>query len=187
VYLEAESVPIFSKLVRHMSPDVLDDYVGQLEKEVEKYLVKSPNYGKAAKRMYNVFRLTGRYNEAAFIRELFDEPEALLYQGNALARTIQEAVSPGSQIPMDDVLAQMDDLIIGVVRVLEGEQEEAVLRHLLRLRDALTRQEKSGQLSPAVEAAQAELGNLVNNLFYRRLSGVPEIKTYIEGFENKAH
>ena len=81
----------------------------------------------------------------------------------------------------------VDDLIIGVVRVLEGEKEEAVVRHLLRLRDALTRQEKSGQLNPAVEAAQAELGNLVNNLFYRRLTGVPEIKSYIEGFENKAH
>ena len=56
------------------SADALDDYVHQLEKEVNKYLTKDINYGKAAKRMYNVFRLVGRYGEAAFIRELFDEP-----------------------------------------------------------------------------------------------------------------
>ncbi len=186
VYLEAESVPIFSKLVRHMSANALDDYVSQLEHEVEKYVGSSPNYGKAAKRMYNIFRLTGRYEEAAFIRELFDEPEALLYQGRALARTIEEAVTPGSQIPMESVLSQMDDLIIAVVSVLEGEKEEAVVRQMLRLRDALTRQEASGELSPAVEAAQAELNNLVNNLFYRRLTGVPTIKDYMDQFTSPA-
>ena len=38
------------------------------------------NYGKVAKRLYNIFRLTGRWQEAAFVRELFDEPAALLYQ-----------------------------------------------------------------------------------------------------------
>ncbi len=74
VYLEAESVPIFSKLAQHVSANALDEYVSQLEHEVNKYLTKDINYGKAAKRMYNVFRLTGRYEEAAFIRELFDEP-----------------------------------------------------------------------------------------------------------------
>jgi hypothetical protein len=74
VYLEAESVPLFSKLAKHVSADALDDYVQQLEKEVRKYLGKGANYGKAAKRMYNIFRLTGRYEEAAFLRELFDEP-----------------------------------------------------------------------------------------------------------------
>jgi Cdc6-like AAA superfamily ATPase len=72
VYLEAESIPIFSKLVRHVSENALDDYVAQLEEEVRKYVTKDINYGKAAKRMYNIFRLTGRYQDAAFLRELFD-------------------------------------------------------------------------------------------------------------------
>ncbi|MFC2046282.1 hypothetical protein ACFLTC_02025, partial [Chloroflexota bacterium] len=59
VYLDAESIPVFSKLVKHVSGDALDDYVTQLEKEVRKYVVDHPNYGKAAKRLYNIFRLTG--------------------------------------------------------------------------------------------------------------------------------
>ncbi len=64
VYLQAESVPIFSKLAQHVSADALEDYVKALEGEVRKYVTKHINYGKAAKRMYNIFRLTGRYEEA---------------------------------------------------------------------------------------------------------------------------
>ena len=97
VYLEAESVPIFTKLARHVSADALDNYVHQLEKEVQKYLTKDVNYGKAAKRMYNIFRLTGRYPEAAFIRELFDEPTTMLYQVWSLIRTVDDAVKPGAR------------------------------------------------------------------------------------------
>jgi hypothetical protein len=100
VYLEVESVPIFSKLMKHVSPDALDDYVTQLEKEVNKYLTKDLNYGKAAKRMYNVFRLTGRYEEAAYLRELFDEPTTMLYQVWSLIRTIDDGFSPGSNTPI---------------------------------------------------------------------------------------
>ncbi|MCU0489786.1 MAG: hypothetical protein MUE67_12650, partial [Anaerolineales bacterium] len=47
VYLESESVPIFTKLAKHVDSDALDDYVHQLEKEVRKYVTKDPNYGKA--------------------------------------------------------------------------------------------------------------------------------------------
>ena len=68
MYLEAESIPVFAKLVRHVSEDALEEYVQQLEQEVEKYVSKDVNYGKAAKRMYNIFRYTGRYQEAAYLR-----------------------------------------------------------------------------------------------------------------------
>ena len=80
VYLEAESIPLFSRLVKELSADSVDDYVDTLEHEVWKYTVKEPNYGKAARRMYNVFRMNGQYREAAYIRELFDEPVTALYQ-----------------------------------------------------------------------------------------------------------
>jgi len=91
-------VPIFSKLAQHVSANALDDYVAALEHEVKKYLTKDVNYGKAAKRMYNIFRLTGRYEEAGFLRELFDEPATMLYQVWSLIRTIDDAASPASSI-----------------------------------------------------------------------------------------
>ena len=42
VYLEAESVPLFTKLVKELSADTVDDYVEALEHEVWKYTVKDP-------------------------------------------------------------------------------------------------------------------------------------------------
>jgi len=181
VYLDSQDVPIFSKLAKHVSADALDDYVEQLEKEVRKYISHTPaNYGKAAKRMYNVFRLTGRYPEAAFLRELFDEPAALLYQVWSLIRTIDDATEPDNLASIEQAREQANQLVISVVRVLEGEQEEEIVRRLLRLQDALRDQESNQALTEEAEAARAEVINIVNNFFYERMSAVPQIKEYME-------
>jgi hypothetical protein len=181
VYLEAESIPVFTKLARHVTGDALDDYVRTLEHEVKKYLTKDPNYGKAAKRMYNIFRLTGQYQEAAFLRELFDEPTTVLYQVWSLIRTIDDCFHPDSSISMEMLLSQTDELILTVVRVLEDERESEIVRLLLRLRDILSKETPgSGQLSPQAEAARAEVINLVNNFYYDKLTGIPAIKAYMD-------
>lgn len=185
VYLEAESIPIFSKLSKHVSADALDNYVSQLEKEINKYLNKDINYGKAAKRMYNIFRLTGRYEEAAFLRELFDEPTTMLYQVWSLIRTIDDASNPASPVTVDHMLAQTDQLIMAVIETLEGEQETEIVRRLLRLRDSLSRQRTNMELSAEAEAARAEVINVVNNFFYEKLTAVPAIRIYIEERQRK--
>jgi hypothetical protein len=182
VYLEAASVPIFSKLAQHVSANALDHYVEQLEHEVQKYLTKDVNYGKVAKRMYNIFRLTGRYEEAAFLRELFDEPATILYQVWSLIRTIDDAYSSGSSIPQEQLTAAADRLIMDVIKALEGEQESQIVSHLLKLRDALSRPEAGELLTAEAEAARAEVINIVNNFFYDRLVGMPTIKVYMDGF-----
>ncbi len=182
VYLDAASVPIFAKLAQHVSADALDNYVEQLEHEVKKYVSADPaNYGKAAKRMYNVFRLTGRYEEAAFLRELFDEPAAMLYQVWSLIRTVEEASNPDSPISIEDALAQTDQLILGAVQALEGAEEGEIVRRLLRFRDELTQQRSNESLDAEATAAQAEVINIVNNFFYEKLTAMPEIQKYIEG------
>ncbi|UCF29049.1 MAG: hypothetical protein JSW42_05070, partial [Chloroflexota bacterium] len=185
VYLEAESVPIFSKLMKHASPDVLDEYVAQLENEVNKYLTKDINYGKAAKRMYNVFRLTGRYEEAAFLRELFDEPTTMLYQVWSLIRTIDDSFAPGSEIPLETVIAHTDQLIYSVIDALEGDQETEIVRRLLTLRDSLTRQDSTERLSAESEAAREHVINIVNNFFYEKLNSIPTIKAYMDDIQSE--
>jgi hypothetical protein len=182
VYLDAASVPIFSKLSQHVSANALDDYVAQLQKEVHKYLTKDINYGKVAKRMYNIFRLTGRYEEAAFLRELFDEPATLLYQVWSLIRTIDDAYLPGTSITYEEMVASADRLIMDVIRVLEGVQEEEIVSHLLRLRDALSRPEARDTLTAEADAARAMVINVVNNFFYDRLTAMPAIKEYMSEY-----
>lgn len=180
VYLEAESIPLFSKLAKHVSADALENYVHQLEKEVRKYLTKHLNYGKAAKRMYNIFRLTGRYEEAAYVRELFDEPTTALYQVYSLIRTIDDVIGDPGSISREALVEQADQLVLTVVEALEGEAEAEITRTLLRLRNGLDRQERDEAWVSQVEAARAEIINLVNNFFHERLQAVPEIKNYIE-------
>ncbi|MDZ7844712.1 MAG: hypothetical protein U5K99_07925 [Anaerolineales bacterium] len=180
VYLDAESIPIFSKLVKHVSGDALEHYVQQLEKEVKKYTRKNPNYGKAAKRLYNIFRLTGRYADAAYLRELFDEPTTLLYQIGALIRTIEESFQQESDIDRDAILNQADELILGVSEVMEGEKEVELIRKLLNLRNLLSDDLNRGKLSTQADAAQEEVINIVNNFFHEKLTGVPTINEYLE-------
>jgi hypothetical protein len=185
VYLEAESIPIFSKLAQHVSANAIDDYVSQLEHEVNKYLNKDINYGKAAKRMYNIFRLTGRYGEAAFIRELFDEPASMLYQVWSLIRTIDDCSNPSSPITADQMMAQTDQLILAVIDALEGDEEAEIVKLLLRLRDAISHLKTNQKLSREAESARAEVINVVNNFFYEKLTGIPEIKVYIDSFQDQ--
>jgi len=183
VYLEAESIPIFSKLAAHVDANALDDYVVQLEREVAKYLTKSLNYGKVAKRMYNIFRLTGRYEEAAFLRELFDEPATVLYQVWSLVLTLDDAMKFGADIPKEQLIAQTDQLIMSVVDVLEGGQEAEIVRLLLRLRDRLSEPGSTPQSDAMLEALRAEIINIVNNFFYDKLTAMPTIKAYIDEVE----
>jgi hypothetical protein len=185
VYLDAESIPVFSKLVKHVSGDALDHYVTQLEGEVKKYVTDHPNYGKAAKRLYNIFRLTGYYAEAAYLRELFDEPTTMLYQTGALIRTIDESFQPGSEIDPETIITQADKLILDVVGTLEGEKETEITRLLLRLRSLLSVDAKRGHLSLQASAARAEVVNIVNNFFYEKLTGVPTIRAYITELQEK--
>ena len=122
VYLEADSLPLFAKLARHVLPDAVDDYAEQLERQIYEYTVEKPNYGKAAKRMYNLFRLTGRYEEAAYLRELFDEKATALYQVAALIRSLDEASGAGSEISPDTLRSQTDALIVERHRGARGRR-----------------------------------------------------------------
>jgi hypothetical protein len=180
VYLDAGSIPIFAKLAQHVSADALDDYVSALEHEAKKYLTTNVNYGKAAKRMYNIFRLTGRYPEAMFIRELFDEPASLLYQVWSLIRTLDDTARGESDISTEQLVAQVDRLILDVIGVLEGAEESEIVRRLLGLRNAIAKRQTGDVLTIDAEAARQRVINIVNNFFHDRLIAIPPIQQYMD-------
>jgi len=179
VYLEAESLPLFSRLVKELSADSVAAYVDQLEHEIRKYTTEQPNWGKAARRMYNLFRLTGRYAEAAYLRELFDEPATILYQVAALVRTIDEAAQPGAAFATESMVAGADELIMSAVAALEGRAEAEMVRHLLRIRDTLARPDAPDRTQDVHEVSTAAL-DAVNGYFRARLEAVPGIREYLE-------
>jgi hypothetical protein len=186
VYLETESIPLFSKLVKELGADSVADYVETLEHEVWKYTVKDANYGKAARRMYNVFRLTGRYPEAAYLRELFDEPVTVLYQVAALLRTLDEASGDPAAFDTEAMVAQLDTLIMSSISALEGRAEAEMVRRLLHLRDAFGHRADSAGWSAELEGARTDAMREVDAYFKRALEGVPTIKTYLDELAAKA-
>jgi hypothetical protein len=184
VYLEAESVPLFAKLARHISPKALGEYVDQLSGEVRKYTREHVNYGKAAKRLYNIFRLTGRHEPAAVIRELFDEPAALLYQVWSILDTIDDAARPDSSLDRETVVQQVDELMRNVVAVLDGPQEAEMLTALLRLRDDVTGWAGLGDERGAfIGESRERVEEMVNDYFREKLLAIPGVTEFLEGLE----
>jgi hypothetical protein len=187
VYLEAESLPLFTKLSGKVSPQALEEYVRQITGEVYKYTHKHVNYGKAAKRMYNVFRLTGRHQAAALIRELFDEPAALLYQVWSLLDTIDDASQSESAIDRETLIQQTDSLIRDVVATTEGPEETEVVMALIRLRDDISgRVDLGDDWAPLIAESRSTVERLVNEFFKEKLLGIPGVRQFLDSLEAMA-
>jgi hypothetical protein len=186
VYLEADSLPVFQRIVHELAADSVDEYVDQLEHEVVKYTTKDLNYGKVARRLYNIFRLTGRYAEAAYLRELFDEPTTVLYQIAALVRTLDEADRPGAQFDPEMLVHQADTLIMAAVAALDGPEEAEMVRSLTAVRTNLL--EGLGSAGRSAEVVLVKDGALraVNEYFERRLRAVPSIQAYLDALITNA-
>ncbi len=185
VYLEADSVPLFSKLTHHISPQALDEYVQQLTGEVYKYTHEHINYGKAAKRMYNIFRLTGRHQAAALIRELFDEPAALLYQVWSLLDTMDDAAQPDSTIDRETLVQQTDALIKNVIEVCEGPLETEIVMALIRLRDDITGRVdlNADDWDALIAQSRAKTEELDNEFYKKKLLGIPDVREFLDSLE----
>ncbi len=180
VYLEADSLPVFTKIVRELSADSVDDYVEQLQHEVWKYTVKDPNFGKVARRLYNIFRLTGRYAEAAYLRELFDEPTTILYQVASLVRTIDDAGKPGSEFDQEMVLHQADELIMAAVAALDGPEEAEMVAALTAVRASIAEGGTAASRAANVNLVKDDALRATNGYFERRLRAVPGISAYLD-------
>lgn len=184
IYLEPAALPIFSKVTQQVEPNAMNAYVDAMRSQVIHYAHEEPNYGKVSKRLYNLFRLTDQLESAAYVRELFDEPGAKLYQVPGLLEAANAALGPNSRIHRDTVVCQIDLVIRAVVEAAEGPREADLVMALIRLRDhvigrALTNDEWSQMLEEVTQLCR----EMVNEYFRERLLGVPQIKSYVEGLK----
>ena len=77
--------------------------------------------------------MSGQYAEAAFIRELFDEPMTALYQVAALIQTLNDAAGSGDDFDSETMTEQVDTLIMSAIQALDGPEEAEMVGHLLKL------------------------------------------------------
>jgi hypothetical protein len=94
-------------------------------------------------------------------------------------RALDEAIQPGSGISVEPVVHQLDETIVSVVDLIDGEEETEIVRNLLLLREAIASGNGEDR-SVQVEGSRQRLLNLVNSFFYEKLNAMPEIKSYME-------
>jgi hypothetical protein len=186
VYLDTGTMPIFSKLVKELSADTVDDYVEALEHEIWKYTVQHPSYGKVARRLYNVFRMSGRYAEAAYIRELFDEPITALYQVAAIIQTVNDAADSGDAFDAETMTEQVDSLIMSAIQALDGPEEAEMVGHLLKLRNSIQKRGAEAERVDDMAGVQDAALIAVNRYFERALRSLPEIDAYLNEIVDRA-
>jgi hypothetical protein len=130
--------------------------------------------------------MNGKYREASFIRELFDEPVTALYQVSALIRTLDDAASSGDTFDVETMVAQVDSLIMSAIQALDGPEEAQMVAHLLSLRNSLEARESHAERSDEMMGIQDAALKSVNDYFERALRSVPEIEAYLEDIAQRA-
>lgn len=186
IYLEPGELPIFTKLARAMTPDALVAYTNAMRAQVLHYTHEEPNYGKASKRLYNLFRLTDQLEAAAYVRELFDEPSAQLYQVPGLLEAAEIALrDPRAEIDRGTVLKQIELVARQVKDATEGKDEARILAELERLRSDVLSEPPGADWDEILQEVRKRCAEIVNEFFRTRLFGLAAIREFVEGLRGK--
>ena len=174
VYLDPDTRPHVERLIDELKPDGLEYYVDQLHGEIRKYMKEGhENYGKVAKRLYNIFRITSRPGPAAFLRQLFDDPAARLYQVSgalhALSGTLgTERLSPEMR---EAGIANLKDILADCYAGADRDELIALVGSLADLDDAA----REAACERITDAANAQ----VSDYFEAELAKSDEIQGYL--------
>ena len=184
VYLELPAIELVARLAPHIPPGARSNYENIMREQVYHYTKEEPSYGKAAKRLYNLFRVSDQLEAAAFVRELFDEPSARLYQVPGLLDAADVARDPKSGIDRDTVMRQLDVVCEAVAEVTEGQEEADLLNALGQLRESALREGEGDETWASVLAQVRERSSEIVSEFFRvRLLGYEPVRAYLETLE----
>ncbi len=180
VYLDADALPLLEKLYRHTDPHALQAYVRTMRREVFHYTHETPNYGKACKRLYNLFRLTNQLDAAAYVREIFDEPQAQLYQVPGLLEAADIALrDPGAEIDRATVLKQIELVAVRVRDATQGRDEARILAALARLQLEVLTELPGANWDEILQDVRARCAAIVNEFFRAKLLAFEPVRLFV--------
>ncbi len=181
IYLEPESLALVERVGDLVAGDARDSYRAAMRGEAYHYTHVDPNFAKAAKRLYNLFRVADELEAAAYVRELFDEPTAKLYQVPGLLEAADVALDPESGIDRETVLRQLDLVATAIADVTDGLEEADLLAQLTRLRDAAMREGRDGEAWATVLAdVRTRSAAIVNEFFRTRLLAYERVRELVD-------
>jgi hypothetical protein len=170
IYLDADAAEMAATLTSALAPWSRDHYVWHMEHEIAKYCDgEHSDYAKVAKRLYNLCRLTGRFAEAVYVRELFDEPPARLHQ-------IRLRIELATLLTESERTALAAELLI-LARSERRWCEEADRAQLCTWADQM---QGAGVMPAGTETAGAAARRLVSTAFERGLRAYPPISSLID-------
>lgn len=178
VHIVADAIPLFSRYVDEIGTASISRYVERLTEEVYECTVTRPDFGRAARRLYVIFRLTGRYSEAAGVREIFDRPATALYQIAVSLRNLHEATEAGVGLELSGMAAQVDQLIMAAIAALDPHSETEVVGILQRLREEESTTVESGSAATIAES-RTEAMSAVDDYYRRALTTAPGVREYL--------
>lgn len=180
IYLEAAALPVFTKIVKQVEQSAMNAYINSMRWQVFHYTHQAPNYGKASKRLYNLFRLTDQLEAAAYVRELFDEPGACLYQVPGLLDAIDAARDSGSGIDHQTVIKQINQVIHTVEQAGIGLGADTLIAGLTHLRGEVEgRFSMTDDWDTLLADVRGRCSEIVNEFFRVRLMGFPQIEAFV--------
>jgi hypothetical protein len=178
VYLDPDTRPYVERLIDELKPDGLEHYVGQLQGEIRKYMAPGhENHGKVAKRLYNIFRITNRPGPAAYLRQLFDDPPARLYQVTGALHALGGTL--GTERLSDDV---RDAQVAGLQDTLQdcyiGDDKDELVALVGSLPDL-----EDDERRAAIERISDAANEQVSDYFKAELAKNDEIQGYLAELE----
>jgi hypothetical protein len=180
IYLEAAALPVFTKIVKQVDPNAMSAYINAMRGQVLHYTQQEPNFGKASKRLYNLFRLTDQLEAAAYVRELFDEPGACLYQVPGLLDAIDAAHDESAGIDRATISRQIDQVIHTVEVAQIGSDADKMIVALNRLRSEVDSRASAAQdWAVLLMDVRSRCSEIVNEFFRVRLLGYPPIQKFV--------
>jgi hypothetical protein len=181
IYLEPSALALVQRVSGAVAPDAREAYRLAMRGEARHYTHEDPNFAKAAKRLYNLFRVADELEAAAYVRELFDEPSACLYQVPGLLEAADVALEPDSGITRETVLSQLEIVADAIEHGTDGEAERDLLAQLGRLRESALREGEAGESWDVVLAeVRASSASMVNEFFRERLLGYDRVRELVE-------
>ena len=182
VYLEASALPLVTRLDGQVERDADDAYRAAMQSEAYHYTHVEPNFAKAAKRLYNLFRVSDELEAAVFVGELFDEPAAGMYQVPGLLEAADAALDPAAGIDRDLVLRQLDIVAETIAAVTDGAEEAELLAEVRALRaEAAAAGHDSKAWAPGLADVRARSAAMVNEFFRTKLLADDRLRGLIEG------
>lgn len=180
IYLDPAVLPLVNRLDAEVPARAHDAYREAMRSESRHYAVVAPHYAKAAKRIYNLCRADGLLDAAAYVRELFDEPAARLYQVPGLLEAADHALDPASGIDKGIVLAQLELVAGAIAEVTDGALEAALVADVARLKRCVTGSGPADEWADVLAAVSSRSSALVDEFFRERLFANDAVREVID-------